>query len=260
MIVVPLLLVAATTVTTAIQSDHLPAHLGEAWAKLLAFVTTTAGFTMVYLLVPNTRVRVTSAIIGGLFAGVLWQVAQVAHVSFQIGVARYNAIYSTFAALPVFLVWLFVSWSILLIGAELASAHAQEPAFRRSFQALRLGPLARRVAALRVCALAARAFATGSAPPEARVARAIELPEALVLEVAQTGRGRRPALGRDRGEDLAPFPHAPEDPPDGRPGHGRGGARAHRGTRRERRGRSPRGPARGARGENLDLATPAARD
>lgn len=213
-IVVPLLLVAATTVTTAIQSDHLPAHLGEAWAKLLAFVTTTAGFTMVYLLVPNTRVRVTSAIIGGLFAGVLWQVAQVAHVSFQIGVARYNAIYSTFAALPVFLVWLFVSWSILLIGAELASAHAQEPAFRRSFQALRLGPLARRVAALRVCALAARAFATGSAPPEAsRVARAIELPEALVLEVARDlDAGGVLRSVETEGEDLALVPaRSPEE-------------------------------------------------
>jgi membrane protein len=212
-IVVPLLLVAATTVTTAIQSDHLPAHLGEAWAKLLAFVTTTAGFTMVYLLVPNTRVRLASAALGGLFAGVLWQVAQVAHVSFQIGVARYNAIYSTFAALPVFLVWLFVSWSILLLGAELASAHAQEPAFRRSFQALRLGPLARRVAALRVCVAAVRAFQAGGAPPEAAsLAQQIQLPEALVREVAaDLDRGGVLRTVEAEGEGLALVPARPVD-------------------------------------------------
>jgi membrane protein len=54
-------------------------------------------------------VRVSSALLGGIVGGSLWQIAQVLHVQFQIGVAKYNAIYSTFTALPIFMFWLYVS-------------------------------------------------------------------------------------------------------------------------------------------------------
>ncbi len=79
-------------------------------------------FTMVYLIMPNTRVRFSSAFLAGVVAGTAYQFAQAAYISFQILVAKYNAIYGSFAALPLFLIWLQVSWLIVLAGAEISYA------------------------------------------------------------------------------------------------------------------------------------------
>ncbi|MEO2144632.1 MAG: YhjD/YihY/BrkB family envelope integrity protein [bacterium] len=183
-VVVPVLLMAATTVTTALHADYLPEGLSELWPKFVAIGATVIGFTLIYRFTPNVKVRFSSALLGGLLAGGLWHLAQLAHVAFQVGVARYNAIYSTFAALPVFLVWLFVSWTILLMGAELASAHTTEPVFRRSFKALALGPAARRIVALKVVLQVAGAFRDGDAPlAPGLIAEQIKMPERLVNEV-----------------------------------------------------------------------------
>jgi membrane protein len=185
-VVVPVLLLAATTATTALQADYLPDGLSQVWPKFVAMGATVTGFTLIYLFGPNTRVRLSSALLGGLLAGGLWQLAQVAHVAFQVGVARYNAIYSTFAALPVFLVWLYVSWTILLVGAELAAAHGAEPVYRRSFKAIALGPAARRIVALKVVLRVAEAFRSGAAPmTPSLLSDQIQMPERLVNEVAE---------------------------------------------------------------------------
>lgn len=92
------------------------------WQFLLA-VAMMVGLTCLYWIMPHRKVRLRSAAVGGAFAGVIWYLALSVHVHFQIGVARYNALYSTVAAVPLFLVWLFVSWIVVLIGAEMAAAH-----------------------------------------------------------------------------------------------------------------------------------------
>ncbi len=91
--------------------------------KLGPFVIIWIAFTACYLLMPNTRVGFTSAAWGGIVGGTLWQFAQWGYVHYQIGVARYNAIYGALSQLPILLVWIYVSWVILLLGAELAFAH-----------------------------------------------------------------------------------------------------------------------------------------
>lgn len=86
--------------------------------------------TVFYLVMPYRRVRLRSAATGGLVAGIVWYLVLVAYVHFQIGVARYSALYSTFAALPLFLVWIFVSWIVVLFGAEVAAAHDKPELYR----------------------------------------------------------------------------------------------------------------------------------
>ncbi|NMB71576.1 MAG: YihY/virulence factor BrkB family protein, partial [Bacteroidales bacterium] len=80
-------------------------------------------FTLVYIVMPNTRVRFTSALIAGVLAGTVFQIVQWGYIHFQIGVNRYSAIYGGFAALPLFLVWLQLSWLIILFGAEISFAN-----------------------------------------------------------------------------------------------------------------------------------------
>ena len=80
-------------------------------------------FTFLYFVMPNTHVRFRSAALAGLFAGWLYLIVQWGYIYFQIGVNRYGAIYGSMAALPLFLIWIQVSWFLLLLGAEVSCAH-----------------------------------------------------------------------------------------------------------------------------------------
>ncbi len=91
--------------------------------KLMPYLLVWLLFTIVYLIMPNTRVPFGAAFWAGVVAGTLYQMTQTLYISFQIFVANYNAIYGSFAALPLFMVWLQTSWIILLFGAEISNAH-----------------------------------------------------------------------------------------------------------------------------------------
>ncbi|OQY04431.1 MAG: hypothetical protein B6I20_03030 [Bacteroidetes bacterium 4572_117] len=90
--------------------------------KFVPYVLIWLLFTLLYLIIPNKGVKFTHAFIAGLIAGTAYQLIQFYYINFQIGFSRYNAIYGSFAALPLFLIWLQISWSIVLFGAQIASA------------------------------------------------------------------------------------------------------------------------------------------
>lgn len=86
---------------------------------LLPYVVMSAMFVGLYVFMPNTHVRVSSAIVPGILAGVAMQGLQLFYIHSQIWVSSYNAIYGSFAALPLFMLWVQISWTICLFGAEL---------------------------------------------------------------------------------------------------------------------------------------------
>jgi membrane protein len=91
--------------------------------RILPFFFLTAGFTCLYKLIPSTHVRLRSAVFGGAVAAILWQLAGIAFTAFVVNSVSYAAIYSGFAILIVFLIWLYVGWLIVLIGGETAYLH-----------------------------------------------------------------------------------------------------------------------------------------
>lgn len=91
-------------------------------AKMLPLVTLWIVFTFIFIFMPNTKVKFSAGLFAGIIAGTLIQVVQWAYVAFQIGVAKAGAIYGSFAAIPLFLVWLQISWLIVLFGAEISFA------------------------------------------------------------------------------------------------------------------------------------------
>jgi len=91
--------------------------------RLLPFLLVIAAFTFIYMLVPNIRVRFRSALYGAVIAGVLWQTSGILFTSFVGGSSQYTAIYSSFAVILVFMIWLYLSWVILLIGASISFYH-----------------------------------------------------------------------------------------------------------------------------------------
>jgi len=91
-------------------------------SKLLPYLLVIAAFTFIYILVPNTRVRLSSALVGGTIAGILWETAGWLFALFIAGSGsdNYTAVYSGFAILMIFMIWLYLSWLILLTGASIA--------------------------------------------------------------------------------------------------------------------------------------------
>ena len=91
--------------------------------KLLPYLTIWVTFTFIFIFMPNTKVRFLSGLIAGIVAGTLFQLVQWAYVNFQVQITAKYAIYGSFAALPLFLLWLQISWFIILFGAEVSFAH-----------------------------------------------------------------------------------------------------------------------------------------
>lgn len=129
LLVGPILLFAAIGMTASalnagIVRDVLALEaLGElayALGRLLPYVLVIAAFTFIYMFIPNTRVELGPALVGGIVGGVLWQSAGIGFALFVASSTKYSAIYSSFAILILFLIWLYLSWLILLFGASVA--------------------------------------------------------------------------------------------------------------------------------------------
>jgi len=115
----PLLLAASVMVGHSMR-DFLAGTGIRFLAVVASALLTCTFFTVLYVIVPNTKVRFRAALGGGLVAGVAWEIAKWGYTLLVSGGVRYHAIYGSVAAIPIFLLWLFVSWSILLFGARLA--------------------------------------------------------------------------------------------------------------------------------------------
>ena len=100
----------------------LVAPLGKFLIRSIPYLLTWFMFTALYIFMPNTRVKFKHALVSGILAGTAYQIFQYLYIGGQMWVSRYNAIYGSFAALPLFLLWVQVSWTICLFGAQLTYA------------------------------------------------------------------------------------------------------------------------------------------
>jgi len=101
--------------------------------KILPFLITIAVFSFIYMLVPNTRVKIKSAFAGAIAATILWEITSRVFAAFISNSTNYTAIYSSFAILIVFMLWLYATWFIVLIGASFSFYH-QHPAYTSARQ------------------------------------------------------------------------------------------------------------------------------
>jgi membrane protein len=133
-----------------------------ALGRLTPYVLVTAVFTFLYGFMPNTKVRLRAALIGGLFAGVLWAAMGMIFTSFVVESTRNVLIYASFAIVIVALIWLHVSWLILLLGAQL-SFYVQNPQYLRPGRGeIRLNASLRERVALSIMYLVVSDYRTAS--------------------------------------------------------------------------------------------------
>jgi membrane protein len=160
--------------------------------NLLPYVSIWVLLTTLYLIMPNSRIPPRSAILGGITAGTITQIVQWAYIKFQIGVTSYGTIYGSFAALPLFLAWVQISWMIVLFGAEIAHAseHYETYGFHPDY--FRISVSSKKLLVLRIFHLLIKRFSLGERPLSARqIAHALEIPvrlaQSLLQELSEVG-------------------------------------------------------------------------
>jgi membrane protein len=116
---IPVLLAAAVPLKTSLAAQ-LPRLPGIGW--IAATLPIWAAFSFLYLFFPNRRIRWHCAALGGLVAAILLEFGQWAYIRFQVSAGRYQMIYGALAAVPILLTWIYIAWTIVLAGAELAAA------------------------------------------------------------------------------------------------------------------------------------------
>ncbi len=149
-------------------------------------------FMLAYALLPNTRVKVLSAALGAAVASLLFSVAQYFYVTFSVGAARYNALFGGFAVLPLLLVWIYLSWAIVLLGAEIANAHQSFARLRREARDQDMEPAEREAVGMRVALEVARVFRDRWAPQSAerlavRLGCSLRIVSELLVRFEQAG-------------------------------------------------------------------------
>jgi len=141
-------------------------------------------FTMLYMVMPNTRVKFRSALVAGIMAGTIFQVTQNLYIDFQVGVTKYNAIYGSFAAFPLFLIWLQLSWLVVLLGAELSFANQNVNKYEFESKSLNISTAQRRILTLMMMNIIARRFVEGRPPlSAAELAKMIQIPVRIAREI-----------------------------------------------------------------------------
>lgn len=152
--------------------------------KLLSYCVVWLLFIFIYIFMPNTKVKWRSGVLGGIVAGTAYEILQWGYITFQIGVSKYGAIYGSFAVLPLFMVWLQLSWLIVLFGAEISFAHQNVETYELEPESLGASISTKRLLALSVTHICIKRFIKGEKPLSAtEIANALEAPIRLMNQV-----------------------------------------------------------------------------
>lgn len=152
--------------------------------RLIPYVIIISAFTLLYRFLPNTRVKILSAFIGGAVAGVLWESVGWAFAAYVVKSSNYSAIYSAFATLILFMIWLYVAWLILLVGCSVAYYHQHPECVVAKRRDLQLNLRGQEHLALAVAAWIAKCFQDGAPPPDVeQLVQRYEVPSATVEAV-----------------------------------------------------------------------------
>ncbi len=195
MIIAPLLLVMASSATVLITSQislltGRMAFLASAGPlvtgllKVMPYGAVWLLFTVLYVLMPNTSVKIRSGLLGGILAGTIYQVVQWIYIKFQIGVSTYGAVYGSFAAVPLFLVWLQTSWLVVLFGAEFSFAEQNVDTYEFEPDCSKVSNHLKKLVGLRITQLCVRDFQAAESPRSAeQFAEALGVPIRLIRQV-----------------------------------------------------------------------------
>ena len=191
LLIAPILLAVATSMTATVRSSRglemLTSVYGVGMAAEYIFAYAAYGimwllFAFLYMAIPNTRVRILPALTGGIIAGSIWHLTQWSYIQFQFGVGNYNAIYGAMAQLPLLMAWIYVSWVIVLFGAEVSFAVQNVMTYSRERRRSRItgDALRERVGVSIAATLASAAVGNREAPSIEDLANQMDVPQSMI--------------------------------------------------------------------------------
>ena len=196
MMVGPLLLIISAGLEVAISNQlgnlKMLGFFGTILLKGLAYLLVGGVFTFLYVALPNTKVHFKPAFMASVVATILFELLGWAYIRFQVGANQMNAIYGTFAALPLFLIWVQYSWYIVLFGAELAYANQYVDHYELEEDIQNLSVRYKKVISLMVASVVAKRFYDQEPPLNVmQISEKLDLPSRLtkniINEFVETG-------------------------------------------------------------------------
>lgn len=154
--------------------------------KFIPYFLSWVTLTILFIIMPNAKVKFVPALISGIIAGTILQVIQWLYIDLQFGITKLNAIYGSFAAVPLFIIWLQSSWSVVLLGAELSFANQNISRYEMESEALNISNYQKRALILMIMNMIIRNFIMGEKPISAEyIAVNLKIPVRLVREILQ---------------------------------------------------------------------------
>ena len=154
--------------------------------RLAPYFLSWLSMTILFIVMPNAKVKLVPALISGIIAGTILQVLQWVYIDLQFGISKLSAIYGSFAAVPLFIVWMQSSWIVVLLGAELTFANQNISRYELESEALNISNYQKRALVLMIMQMIIRNFLMGEKPVSAEnIAVTLKIPVRLARDILQ---------------------------------------------------------------------------
>jgi len=192
MMLAPVMLIASSSITVFIKTKitwlveviQLPAFGTKMVLYAMSFsplVIMSLLFTFIFVFMPNKKIQLKAGVIAGIVTAVLFQTLQWIYLTLQIGASSYNAIYGSFAALPLFLVWLQMAWLVVLVGCEISFFVHNFDSYRYNEKFSNLSMALKKSIALQICHQIVKQFIKGDVALSAeQISKEVALPVSVV--------------------------------------------------------------------------------
>lgn len=197
MLIAPVFIILSSGIT-GFQVTTLPDYMNNApildfFKPVISFLVKFAPYflswvalTVLYIIMPNAKVKFMPALISGLIAGTILQGIQWLYIDLQFGISKLNAIYGSFAAVPLFIIWLQTSWTVVLLGAEISFANQNLSRYEMESEALNISTYQKRALVLMIMHMIIRNFMLGEKPISAEyIAVNLKIPVRLSRDILQ---------------------------------------------------------------------------
>jgi len=197
MLIAPVFIILSSSITVFVSTELTDfmtrAPILSFFKPIISFLIKFAPYflswitlTILFLIMPNAKVKFLPAMISGIIAGTTLQVLQWVYIDLQFGITKLSAIYGSFAAVPLFIVWIQSSWIVVLLGAELSFANQNISRYEFESEALNISNFQKRALILMIMHMIIRNFAVGEKPCSAeQIASSLKIPVRLARELLQ---------------------------------------------------------------------------
>ncbi len=197
MLIAPVFLILSSSITVLVStslSDFIEkSSILDSFKPLVSFlikfapyILTWIALTILFMIMPNTKVKFKPALVSGIVAGTILQLLQWLYIDLQFGISKLSSIYGSFAAIPLFILWLQSSWVILLLGAELSFANQNLSRYEFESESLNVSQHQKRALSLMIMNMIIKSFSAGDKPVSAEMITAsLKIPVRLVRDLLE---------------------------------------------------------------------------